>query len=327
MSTAEHAQELLKESIVLDMCHPWALSLEIWKEPLKTFRNGGFNAIFLTVNATGGINETTKFIAAQEPRWRSISNQIIPIRQVEDFYRAVTEKKLAIGYMFQGTDCLESDPKMIEVYYNLGVRSIQLSYNVANPIADGCIEKRNAGLSNLGIEVIKEMNRVGMIIDCCHTGIQSTLDAVDASKDPVVITHSLSRALFDAPRNITDEQVLAIGESDGVIGVCGVGPFLSEHNDPTAERILQHLNHYIELIGTDHVGFGLDYVKDVEELMKWVWAHPDLWPDQPTEPDRYYSPTDFHKVVEGLIELRFSDKEIKGMLGENFVRVFRQVWK
>lgn len=327
MSIAEHAQELLNEAIVVDMCLPWARAGDRWEEVLQKYRQGGFNATFLTVGSRKGISSTIKFIAEQEARWRAMSNPVIQIRQVEDFHQAVQEDKLAIGYMLQGTNPLESDPNMVAVYYQLGVRSIQLAYNVSNPIADGCMEKRDAGLSNLGFQVIKEMNRVGMVVDCTHTGVRSTLDAVETSKDPVVISHSLSRTIFDAPRNITDEQVLAIGASGGVIGINGVGPFMSKENEPTAERILQHLNHYVELIGTSHIGIGLDYVEDVAGLMKWVWAHPEVWPDQPTEPDRYFNPINFPKVVEGLIEHGYSDQEIKGILGGNFLRVFQQVWK
>jgi len=327
MNKTKDTQKLLNDAIVLDMCVPWGRAGDQWQEVLSKFRHGGFNTIFLTVGIRNGIGPTIKNIAEQNARWRTIEEDVILIRQVEDIYRAAKEDKLGIGYMFQGINPLESDLNMVEIYYQLGVRSIQLAYNVANPIADGCMENRDAGLSNLGVQLIEELNRVGMVVDCTHTGVRSTLDAVNASKDPVVITHSLSRALYDAPRNITDEQVIAIGESGGVIGVNGVGPFLSEHNDPTPERILQHLNHYVELIGADHVGIGLDYVEDVDGLMKWVWAHPEEWPNQPTEPDRYFSPTEFPHIVETLIEHGYSDHEIKGILGENFLRIFKRVWK
>jgi membrane dipeptidase len=212
-----------------------------------------------------------------------------------------------------------------------------LTYNYPNFIGSGCYSKVDFGLTRFGMDVISEMNRLGILIDLSHVGEKTTFEAMEASKKPVVFTHSNAKEVFDCPRNITDEQIKACAEKEGVIGLDAWGGNVrapkNEDDYLTTEDLLVHFDHMVDIVGVDHIGFGLDF----SEVERPVWAR-----QMSGEVNYAYIPgiarwssetyciksiTEFPNFTRGLVSRGYSDQEITKILGGNFIRVFKEVWK
>lgn len=229
---------------------------------------------------------------------------------------------------------------LLPFFHKLGLRIIQPTYNDRNVFADGCNETANGGLSNLGIELVERMNKLNLIADCSHVGIKTTLDLCDRMRF-VVCTHSNSRAVCDNVRNRTDEEIKAIAEKGGVLGLVSFPTFVkwtkTEKGEwAKVEDILDHVDYIDRLVGVRHLGIGLDLVEGTtvlgpitpgKGLGRWprVYGNPG--------PDRFYhyvegldSVTHLPNLAKGLVARGYSDEEVQGILGENWLRVFRSAW-
>jgi membrane dipeptidase len=204
------------------------------------------------------------------------------------------------------------------------------AYNINNLAGGGCHDK-DTGLKEFGRRVIAEMNRVGMLVDCSHTGYRTTMDIMEMATQPVVFSHSNPKALRPHGRNITDNQIRACAKTGGVIGVTGLGYFLPDRAS-TAVALADCVIHVRDLVGPDHVGLGLDYTPPdpKDALNADLAAHPDFWP-----PAEYAAPWPMHDASPGvfaqlatlLLERGWSNGDVRKVLGENFLRVARAVWK
>jgi membrane dipeptidase len=194
----------------------------------------------------------------------------------------------------------------------MGQRLTQLTYNGGNLLGDGCKVTQDRGLTPFGAEVITRMNSLGMAIDVSHCGQRTSLDAISASKKPVLITHSNCRALAaGVARCKPDEVIQAAARSGGVLGITAVRQFV-RHGDPvTIEHVLDHFDHAVKLVGVEHVGVGSDFDLD---------AHPTYDIPELNNADRIYALTD------GLLRRGYSDADVSLILGGNFERVLRQIW-
>ena len=152
---------------------------------------------------------------------------------------------------------LEGDVSRVDVFHQLGVRILQLTYNLRNLLGDGCLEPDNAGLSGFGRDVVARMNELGILVDLSHCGRQTTLDAVAASKQPVAVTHSGCAAIADLPRNKTDEQLRRLADKGGVVGIY-LMPFFRTSRQLTAAAFVRHVEHAGRVCGEDYVGVGSD---------------------------------------------------------------------
>jgi membrane dipeptidase len=220
-----------------------------------------------------------------------------------------------------------NDLNMVSLYYKLGVRALLLCYNQKNSVGDGCHEPGNAGLSSFGRLLIAEMNRVGMLVDCSHTGYRTTMEAMEASSAPVLLSHSNARVLRDHERNVWDDQILACAQTGGVIGVNGMGIYIAD-NDASNEAMFRHIDHICDLAGWQHVGLGLDLVYFADGFYKLIRSKPDMYP--PAEypiPQEFFQPEQLPGLVEMMLERGYTTEQVKGILGENYLRVARQVWK
>lgn len=184
---------------------------------------------------------------------------------VEDIRKAKRERRVAAIIGFQDGNPIEDDLAHLRAFKALGVRIIQMTYNTANLIGVGCAERFYGGLTHFGVEVVKEMNRLGIVMELSHCCDETTMDAIQLSKDPVLFTHCGTRALCNAyGRNKTDEQIKALAEKGGVIGIGWLpmcvkqDPETHEVQNSTVEDVLNHIDHVVELVGVDHVGFGTD---------------------------------------------------------------------
>ncbi len=192
------------------------------------------------------------------------------VQTADDVLRAKREGRLGVVFTFQGTLAFERNAELVELFYRLGIRQALMAYNQRNHVGDGCHERTDAGLSRLGVEVVREMNRVGMLVDCTHTGYRTTMDVFEVAEGPVVFSHSNARALADHERNIADEQARACARTGGVVGVNGISLFLG--GPPDAAGMFRHVDHWVQLLGAAHVGLGLDFVSDPEPLLAIVRA-------------------------------------------------------
>src|SRR5579872_226129 len=190
---------------------------------------------------------------------RQMADRVRLIESIDDFACAKREGKLGVVFHFQSCSPFEQELRNVEIFYRLGVRAALLPYNIRNFVADGCTERTDSGLSRFGVRLVKEMNRVGMVVDGSHTGIRSSLDAVEVTEAPFIFSHSGAKAVYDHPRNITDEQIKACARTGGVIGVVALPQFLGDVADPRLETVVRHIAYIAELVGVEHVGIGMDY--------------------------------------------------------------------
>lgn len=190
--------DIKRNSIIADIAIDFLREIEIpsmW-EILERYHHAGFH--FLNIALAGDLTSVeiaVRYISRQQSKIKNLSDKFIIVRTYEDILKAKQQNKLALGFWFQGSTPLANDINLIETYYTLGIRQILLTYNTRNSIGDGILEKNDAGLSAFGYKVIEEMNRVGMLIDMSHGGIKTSLDVIEASKDPIVFSHSNSQGV------------------------------------------------------------------------------------------------------------------------------------
>lgn len=248
------------------------------------------------------------------------------VRRAEDILQARAEGKLAITFDLEGMNALNGNADMVNVYYALGVRQMLFAYNLNNQMGGGCHDK-DVGLTELGRAVIAEMNRVGMLVDCSHSAYRTTLEAMEVSTAPVIFSHSCAKAVWKHGRNITDEQIKACAKTGGVIGINGIGTFLGE-NDISSATFVDHVAHIAGLVGAEHVGISLDYAFDAENVGELVQGNTAYWPKEEYQAASLYLPPEqLPEITETLLQRGFSDAEITGILGGNFLRIAQAVWK
>lgn len=248
--------------------------------------------------------------------------------------RTAKEAGKHAGYVTsQDAGLLGSNVELLDAYHQLGVRMIALTYNAMNLIGAGCTERTDAGVSHFGAQLIARMNDLGIIVDTGHSGHQTTLDAAALSKAPIVASHTSAAAVYPVDRAKADDEIRAIASTGGVIGVYAVPFFLAPGEDVTIEAMLDHIDYIANLVGCRHVGIGTDWPLQVS---KDVARHLDLGGeavgfrdehklDSRTNLIGFDDYRDFPNITRGLVARGYDDEQVRGILGENFLRVFDQV--
>jgi len=297
---------------------------------LKDWRENGVD--YLSINVGFDViawHQTLATLAAYR-RWVLLhDDQFVLAGTVDDISRATREGKLALSFDIEGTNALNGNVDMVELYHALGVRQMLFAYNLNNDAASGCHDD-DVGLTDFGTAVVREMNRVGVIVDCSHAAYRTTMEIMAESSKPVVFSHSNPIAVWDHQRNIRDEQIKACAETGGVVGINGMGIFLGE-NDISNEAILRHICYLADLVGADHIGFGLDFSPQIDvDIGAILSSRPDYWPagNLYDTPDiKHVGPSQLPALVDGLRDRGFSSDDIRGILGENFRRVALAAWE
>jgi membrane dipeptidase len=221
----------------------------------------------------------------------------------------------------------------VKAFFALGQRCAQLTYNSQNRIGSGSTERVDGGISDFGVSIIKAMNDVGMLIDVSHSGDRTTLDAIALSPKPIAITHSNCRALVDHPRVKTDEAIKALAAKGGVMGITGVRMFVKKTDPTTIADVVDHIDHVVKLVGIDHVGIGTDsdlngYDDTTPETNKMLrGAYKDSYAfREKIDVDGFDHPLKMYDLTEELIRRRYSDANIRAVLGGNFQRLLTSTW-
>lgn len=323
----DRTNALLKQVIACDMTVPWvAAGDEKLRDALpERMRGAGWTYVSMTVASDGNDMAMTMHMIAEIRRYfDDRADTCILVKTVEDIRRAKRENKLAVGFHFQGTLPVERDLNLVSLYYELGVRHMLMVYNYKNFVADGCYEKGDGGLSGFGRTLVAEMNRVGMIVDVAHTGYKSSMDTIEASSAPVIVSHGNLKAFSDHNRCYTDEQIRAIAASGGVMGLSGMGPFLGG-NDASTPSIVRQIDYVAQLVGPQHVGLGLDYVYDMpalEAMLAQGGSEAPLdGPMQQIEPERLPA------IIDALLAMNYTEADITAIIGGNWLRICEQVWR
>ena len=240
------ATALYRDAIVIDATAPMLHRDDEWSKWL----NGGVTAAFATFGQSPSLASTASSLAGWYAKFRRHTNRLIHATSPEDIIRAKHDGKLAIVFHLQNAPGVEYDLGYLEIYQRLGVRAIQLAFNVRNALGDGSSETSNAGLSERGKTAIREMNRLGILVDLSHSGVRTSLEAMALSSVPVVFSHSNVRAVRDHPRSLTDEQIRAVSACKGVIGLNGFPAFIKPDSfSPTVGDLLDHLDHIVQVAG------------------------------------------------------------------------------
>ena len=322
------AAAVLEESIAVDAIVPWSEygSPALRATTLPRYAAAGFALASLSLTSDAEGPERLLHFLARVRREIFGNDRVVLIRNVADIRQARAAGRLALSLNLQGTNNLGGDLNLVQLYYDLGVRHMVLVYNHKNAVGDGCHERTDGGLSRYGLELIAEMNVVGMVVDLSHTGYRTSMEAIEHSSAPVIFSHSNPRRLWSHDRNIQDDQALACARGGGWIGVAGVGIFMG-NDDASTETVFRQVDYWAQLVGPEHVGLGTDFVYDAEDMQRYmrsVKSPPGGNYDQMTA---FFQPEQLIELVERMLRAGYSTTVIKGILGENYLRLAEVVWR
>ena len=329
-STGTDAAALHRDALVWDAhsCLPLKPDADLGR--LSRHKAAGVD--FVSVNVGMDMNpvaDVMAVLAAFRAGLLARPDDFVLVGTLDDIRQAKHDGKLAVAFDLEGSLPLQGQIDMVQFYYDLGVRQIHLAYNRNNAVGGGCHDE-DIGLTEFGHQVVAEINRVGMLMDCSHTGHRTSLDIMAVSGNPVVFSHANPRALVDHGRNITDEQIDACAATGGVIGVNGLSPFLGDP-DASTEAMLRHIDYLVQRVGPEHVGIGIDY--SYEAVTDDVPADGDpayWWPEDAGydfETIRFAGPEQFPEITAGLLAKGYPEADIRGILGGNFARVAMATWQ
>ena len=299
----------------------------------------GITAVNLTI---GGRNPEEVFgvMARWERDLRAHPGVLMKIERASDLQLARSSKRLGLIYGFQDTVAITPDLARIALYHAFGLRIVQLTYNVRNAVGDGCLQPENGGLSPLGRELVAELNARRVIVDLAHCGQRTTAEGIATSKAPVAISHSACRAIVDVPRSKRDEELKAMADKGGVVGIY-LMPFLAAKGQPTSDDLVRHIEHAVKVCGEEHVGIGSDlsvtpHVVDAEYMrvhrtfvegrMKAGIAAPGEDPEVPMFVTDLNTPRRMEVIADKLLARGHSEGRVEKIIGANFARLMSEVW-
>jgi membrane dipeptidase len=294
---------------------------------LARHREAGVDVVCLNVGFDLAPAEDTIVLLGEFRRWLlAHGDEYLLIESAADVELARNSGRLGVCFNIEGGNSLLGSSSMVSVYYELGVRWMLFAYNRNNALAGGCGDD-DGGLTDFGREVMREMERVGMVVCCSHIGHRSAMEIMDIASRPVIFSHSNPAAVWPHARNITDDAIRACARTGGVVGINGIGIFLGD-NVATPELIARHVDHVVDLVGADHVGIALDYAFDQSEADAFIKAHPETYP-----PDKYANgiqmapPECLPRISETLLARGYSSDDVRKIMGENHLRIAREIWK
>lgn len=325
------ADALHRDAIVIDGLEPCKWSREVFED----MRRGGLTAVNCTCSIWENFRASMEALAQWKKWFGEHDDILLQVHTTADILRAKQENKTGIILGWQNTYGIEDRIDFLKVFKDLGVGIMQLTYNTRNLVGSGCWETNDGGLSDFGREVVEEMNAVGILVDLSHVGPKTSDDAIRHSKKPVAYTHCGPAGLKEHPRNKTDEQLKFIADRGGFVGYATYPPFMPQGQDATVEHCVEALEYLINLVGEDAVGIGTDFCQGHDESF-FEWLSHDkgyarrLIPPRPggvpTMPEGLRTIGEFPNLTRTMVKRGWSESRIRKILGENWLRLLKEVW-
>ena len=300
-------------------------------------REAGLDAVHTTIVYHEDFNELLNEIKKWEKLFEKNSDLIFLGKSFKDIEKANIEKKTAIFFGFQNCSPIEDDINLVEKVHELGCRFMQLTYNNQSLLATGCYEKVDSGVTNFGREVIKEMNRVGIVIDMSHSAEKSTFDAIDISEKPIAITHANPLFWHNVKRNKSSDLLKSLSDSGGILGLSLYPHHLKEGTNCTLDSFCEMVAKTAEIMNVNKIGIGSDLcLNQPDEVVEWMrngtWSKSKNYgegsknkPGFPKQPDWFKDARGFVNLERGLKKVGFSDAEICGILGNNWFNFYKSI--
>ncbi|MEO9873193.1 MAG: membrane dipeptidase [Anderseniella sp.] len=308
-----------------------------WSEKIfRQMRSGSVDAVHVTIAYHENFRETVHNIERWNRWFEQFPDLIFQGRTADDVQLARETGRTAIFFGFQNPSPMEDDIGLVEVLHTLGARFMQLSYNNQSLLATGCYEADDSGITRMGRQVIKEMNRVGMVIDMSHSAERSTLEAIEISERPIAITHANPAFWHPALRNKSDDVLRALGQSGGMLGFSVYPHHLKGSSDCSLQSFCEMIARTADLMGPDRIGIGTDLCQDQPDTVV-EWMRVGRWTKQidygegsrenagfPRMPSWFNDNTDFANIESGLRAAGFDAAGVAAVMGNNWLRFYDQ---
>lgn len=319
-------------SLIID-----ALQYSNWSEKIfRQMNEGGVSAVHVTICYHEDFRETVANMSQWNRRFERHPDLIIPGHTAADVLEARATGRTAILFGFQNCSPIEDDIGLVEICHQLGARFMQLSYNNQSLLATGCYEAEDPGITRMGKQVIREMNRVGLVVDMSHSAERSTLEAIDFSERPIAITHANPASWHDALRNKSDAVLGALASSGGMLGFSLYPHHLAGKSDCTLQGFCEMAARTAERFGVDHIGIGSDLCQEqpdsvVEWMRNGTWTREMDYGEGslaqagfPPQPSWFGDNRDFRGIEAGLGQVGFDESEVERIMGLNWLRFFER---
>lgn len=305
------------------------------KEIFESNREAGLDAIHVTIAYHEDYDEVQKNFEEWKGYFATYPELIFQGRSYLDIEKAHNENKTAVFFGFQNCSPIEDDIKLVESVHQMGAVFMQLTYNNQSLLATGCYEETDSGVTRMGKEVIKEMNRVGVIIDMSHSADKSTFDAINLSEKPIAITHANPLFWHKAKRNKPNDILKALGESGGMLGLSLYPHHLLGGTNCTLDSFCQMVAKTAEIIGTKNLGIGSDLcLKQPDSIVEWMrngtWTKTKDYGEGtvsnaafPNQPEWFQDARGFNNIEKGLKKVGFNNDELYGILGDNWFNFYK----
>ena len=312
-----------------------ALQYANWSEKIfRQMREGGVDAVHVTIAYHENFRETVANMEQWNSYFERFPDLIFQGKTGDDVRLARETGRTAIFYGFQNPSPMEDDIRLVEILHTLGARFMQLTYNNQSLLATGCYEADDTGITRMGREVIEEMNRVGLVVDMSHSAERSTLEAMEVSSRPIVITHANPAFWESALRNKSDSILKGLGETGGMLGFSMYPHHLKGKGDCTLQSFCEMIGRSAEIMGVDHIGLGSDLCQDQPDTVV-EWMRVGRWTKKidygegsagnagfPSMPEWFKDNRDFGNVRQGLLDVGFDEEDAAKVMGNNWLRFF-----
>ena len=307
------------------------------REIFEINRKANLDAVHVTIVYHEDFDELLSEIKKWEKLFKENSDLIFLGRDFNDIEKAKNENKTAIFFGFQNCSPIEDDINLVEKIHQLGCRFMQLTYNNQSLLATGCYEKIDSGVTNFGKEVIKEMNRVGVVVDMSHSAERSTLDAIELSEKPIAITHANPSFWHAAKRNKSSDLLKVLNDSGGMLGLSLYPHHLKNNTNCTLESFCEMVAKTAEIMSVENIGIGSDLcLNQPDKVVEWMrngtWSKNKNYgegsknkPGFPKQPDWFLDSRGFNNINTELKNKGFQEEEINKILGNNWFNFYKGI--
>ena len=307
------------------------------KEIFEINKEAKLDAIHVTIAYHENFDEVKENVGIWNKYFNKYKDLIFHGENFKDIEKAHKEKKTAVFFGFQNCSPIGDNIDLVEKIHKLGIIFMQLTYNNQSLLATGCYEENDSGVTRMGKEVIKEMNRLGVVVDMSHSAEKSTLDAIKISSKPIAITHANPSFWFAAKRNKSNEVLKALANSDGMIGLSLYPHHLKDKSNCTLESFCEMAAKTADLIGVKHIGIGSDLcIGHPDSVVDWMrngkWTKTKDYGEGssananfPEQPDWFKDARGFKNLEQGLKKVGFQDTEVNDILGNNWYNFYRGI--